>query len=142
MPDNQSPLATFDVNAAAKRMQDQIRGMFVDMLTPEQLEAAIKAEIHSFMTGEDASSFRGTCRQIFIEEAKMTARKELDSKNWFGRQDWVGDGNGGGMQVLHLSDHVKAWLTENAELLMRQVVAELMGGAAQMVIQSLRGRAY
>ena len=125
----------FDPKAAAERLRERIRAGIFNMMTDEQVDQLVRQEYEAFCKGQ----FRETCRAAFVEQTKKLVEEHL--KQWEGGMRWDPAANGGaGAHVPVLSALVKEWLTENHGRLLAGLVSDLLGGAAQRIIQMANTR--
>lgn len=137
MPE-ETAIKPFDINEAAAKMRAQIRSTFIEMMTEEQFQHAVKAELESFMR----SGFREICREVFVEHVKEQLRLELGKPDWYGEIEVRYTSSGEPIRTQCVGDAVRGWLTANSQQLVQSVLLEFMGSAAQRVVQQAIQRTY
>ncbi len=136
-----------NLNDAAEKLRDQIRSAFVELLTPEQWHAMVRAELDKFTkpsttrdnygsrTVEVPSVLHTLCVDVFKTHVKAELNALLSNTD----NNVGGVYTGDGYRNL-LSKIVKDWLTENAAQLVVTTIQALAGEAAQRLILSMQVR--
>jgi hypothetical protein len=142
-------IALPNLDDAAARLRDQIRSGFVGLLTDEQWQAMVRAELDKFTKPSTETDFYGNrkvdkpsvletlCREVFGEQVKKILL-EIIAEPVPGSRDSHDPISGQWRPAI--SKVLKEWLTENTEKLIISTVHALAGESAMRVFQMMAGR--
>lgn len=142
---SETGIAAFKLDDAAAQLREKIRHAFVELLTPEQWDAMVKAELRTFVEKRPAtrdpygyvrdpekpSVFHEVAEQVYREHVKGLVKEEMAKPEW--QAGWNATEN-----KQAISEAIKEWLTDNAQLLLQTTIHELFAYQAQAMVERLR----
>ena len=132
-------IVPIDLNKAAEEMRERIRMAFVQMLTPEQFQSAVRQELNRFMDPNktEKSTFVGICRGEFETLVKEQLGEILASNEWTSTERWVGSGYS---PKFEIGQAIKEFLAEKGPEILQTFVSTTLAMSFNQFFQEVKNR--
>src|SRR5690348_14979918 len=129
-------ITAIDLNKAANEMRERIRMAFVDMLTPDQFQGAVKAELDRFMNPKGGDgTFAGVCREELTKILRVQFKELVNKPDWTGASIYD---NVTGKSSYAAGAAIQEFLVENGPTIVKSYLNEALGHILASFIQQAR----